>query len=84
MANPVLVPTTAAWAAVATSVTGGVIWLADTRPKYLYTYRESGDAAPADDTDARIVVSNKIKISHSTPIDVYVRSNIAGTVLVAL
>lgn len=84
MSNPVLVPTTTIWSAVATSVTSGVIWLADTRPNYLYTYRESGDAAPTDDTDARIVVSNKIKISHSTPIDVYVRSNIEGTVLVAL
>jgi hypothetical protein len=84
MANPVLIPTTTVWSAVATSVTGGVVWLADTRPKYLYTYRETGDPAPTDDTDARIVVSNKIKISHSTPIDVYMRSNIAGTVLVAL
>ena len=47
MANPALQTLSAdAWTAVATAVSAGVIYIKDTSPTYLQTYRMTGDPAP--------------------------------------
>lgn len=78
MANPTSIALAAdTWVAVATNVTSGRIRLGDSRGKYLFTYRETGETAPSDLDDnglADIIKSNHIRISHSSPIDVYIRS----------
>jgi hypothetical protein len=77
MANPVSIALTAdVWTAVATNVAVGRVRLGNSSGKYLYTYRETGGAAPTHENDnglADIVHSNYLEISHSTPVDTYMR-----------
>lgn len=76
MANPVFVDCPAdEWTKVATDVTTGQIWKANTTPAYLQTYKLTGEAAPSDRGEGMKLFSddnNSEEISSSEPIDVYV------------
>lgn len=74
-----------AWTKVATNVTAGMIYVKNSGPIYLQSWRETGEAAPTlesegvgmDETEA----GNEIKIDRA--IDVYVMClNAAGSVRV--
>ena len=75
MTNPAVVTVTAnAWTKVATAVTKGQLWI-KTRPStaYLVTYRDTGDPAPTDLTDAvEFDHTGNMPISATAAIDVYV------------
>lgn len=77
MANPALTSVLVAddWKKIATAVTSGVVYVANTRPnKYLTTYKLTGEAAPANDTTAiNFTDDGGFNISHSESIDVYVK-----------
>lgn len=59
---------------VATAVKTGQIHIKDTHPHYLYTYRDTGEAAPIypDDLDECVdFISPSMSISSTNSIDVY-------------
>ncbi len=76
MSNPVFVDCPAdAWTKVATAVTTGQLWKANTAPGYLQTYKLTGETAPSDRGEGMKLFSddkNSEEISSSDPIDVYV------------
>ncbi len=79
MSNPVFVDCPAnTWTKVATNVVVGQIWRVLTTPKYLNTYRTTGDAAPTLRSDGTpIFVTGEPdheKIEANTGIDVYIYS----------
>ena len=72
MANPVVLSLTPnQWTKVATNVTTGQIWLKDTSQKWWHTYRDTGDPAPTDRSDAMNFVGKIMAISAASGIDVY-------------
>lgn len=72
MANPVFVAIPAnVWTLVAAGVTTGNIYIKDTSPTYLQTYREASDPAPVQRDDG-VTFSENATISASSPIDVYI------------
>ena len=77
MANPTIVNCAAdTWVKVATNVTNGQIHVKDTSPRYLSTYRVTGDPAPTDDADSvQLFASTPYSyISSTVAIDVYVKA----------
>lgn len=78
MADPAVITCTAdTWVVVATAVKSGEIHrLSELPSKYLQTYRDTGGAAPTDDTDAAEVFwgSTSATISNTVDIDVYVKA----------
>ena len=86
MADPVIVACPAGeWTEVATNTTTGVIHIKSTAPKnYNQTYRDTGEAAPTDLTDA-IPFDTPLQISAAAAIDVYIwPTGAAGSVRVDL
>lgn len=75
MANdPVIIATPKdVWTKVATAVTAGRVWIKNTRPNYLQTYRVTGGGAPTDLSEA-VDLTDGALISSVDPIDVYVYS----------
>lgn len=87
MADPVIVACAAdTWVKVATNVTTGFVWIMKSGPNvYVQTYRDTGEAAPTDDTDAVKMPPPGMPISASAGIDVYIKArNVAGSVRVDL
>lgn len=87
MADPAIVACTAdTWVKVATNVTTGFVWIADSAPNvYVQTYRDTGGAAPTNDNDAVRMPSPGMPISASAGIDVYIKARkVAGSVRVDL
>jgi hypothetical protein len=94
MSDPVIINCPAdVWTKIATNVTTGMIWVTNVKPRgYKFTYRDSGNPAPTDDTDAIIFPSTStdetnpgMRISASAGIDVYIKpANEAGQVRVDL
>ena len=88
MANPAIITCTkGAWTKVATNVTIGQIHNKATLAEYYQTYRNTGDPAPTDLTDAvKIFKKDKsILIDSSVNIDVYLWcKKFAGSVRVDL
>ena len=83
MANPLSVPCAIdTWVKVATAVQYGRMWIANIKPSsYLWTYRETGGAAPTTIDDGMPVTGLEVEIDHSTAIDVYIYArNAAGEV----
>jgi hypothetical protein len=75
MANPLVTSLVAdTWTKVATNVTSGYAWILRSGVGYLYTYRMTGQAAPADLNDAVQFEVPGIQIVANAAIDVYVRS----------
>jgi len=76
MADPVIVPIVKdTWTLVALNQTTGMIHILDTSPdSYAYTYRHTGETAPANPaTDNEAVPFNPaLQISAALGIDVYV------------
>ena len=74
MADPVIVPCPKdEWTPVAINVTTGIIHIVKTDPSaYYQTYRDTGEAAPANLTDA-IPFDTPLQISASAGIDVYIQ-----------
>ena len=72
------------WTKVATNVTSGAVHVLDTAPNvYKQTYRDTGGAAPSDDTDAVNLIRPTDIISASSGIDVYIKPvGVAGSVRV--
>lgn len=62
------------WTKVATAVTTGQIWKAQSTAAYLQTYRLTGETAPTDRSEGMKLFSNSDSeiIDSSDPIDVYV------------
>lgn len=79
MADPVAVALTAdTWELVASNVTSGMIRRGESNDEILYTYRETGGAAPTHVNDnglATLALDRFIEISHGSPADIYLRSN---------
>ncbi len=76
MANPAVVDCPAdTWTKVATAVKTGGVWIMDTGPSvYKHTYRDTGDSAPTDDTDAiDFEGRDYLPISSDVDIDVYIK-----------
>jgi hypothetical protein len=75
MADPVLVACPEdAWTLVASNVTSGQIWNKKTDARYYQTYRDTGQPAPTDLTDAVNAfdgTENNEIISAAAGIDVY-------------
>lgn len=89
MANPAIVTCSGdAWTLVAENVTGGTIYNMTPDVEYMQTYRMTGEAAPAVDTDAVpafIYKNDPLGISASVAIDVYLKAvGEAGAVRVDL
>lgn len=90
MANPVIVAlTNNTWIKVATAVTSGNLYIANTTHRKLYiTYRVTGDDAPTDLVDAKIYEGKEQFIDSTEEIDVYVqcssRSGLDGSIRVAV
>jgi len=86
MANPALTALTAdTWEKVATAITSGSVYIANTVPKkYLADYRLTGGAAPADDDTAINFTADGVAVFTSdTAIDVYIKPvGAAGAVVV--
>lgn len=75
------------WVKVATNVTTGVIWERSSRPVILMTQRDTGGAAPTDDSDAVIIFrgGTSIQINSTAAKDVYLKAKeFAGEVRVDL
>jgi hypothetical protein len=77
MANPnVVACPVGEWTKVATNISLGMIWRMDTSPStYLYTYRDTGEAAPTEKTEGVPIFTeeeqNYEQIS-ATNIDIYI------------
>jgi hypothetical protein len=75
MANPTTVAVGTTWTPVATNVTSGRIKINSNVGSIKFTYRETGGTAPTGTTDSgnEDMMENKeyLRISHSSPIDVY-------------
>jgi hypothetical protein len=72
MADPVFVPIPAdTWTLVAAGVTDGNLYIKDTSPTYLQTYRMAGNPAPTNADDGVQFSENAI-IAADAAIDVYV------------
>ena len=89
MANPdVITLTEDTWVKVATNVTTGGIWEMSSIARILMTQRDTGDAAPTDNSDAvHIFVGdcNYIPISSDAGKDIYLKAvNNPGKVRVDL
>lgn len=87
MANPAVVVCAAnQWTKVATSVTSGQLHLLSRAPsQYSHTYRDTGQAAPTDLSEAVVIDRVSIPISAPVNIDVYVYAHgVAGNVRVDL
>ena len=76
MADPEVIKCDAdAWTKVATDVTTGNIWILNTSPDaYLQTYRDTGEDAPSDNSDAVSVSDRSIPIAAEAGIDVYIKA----------
>jgi len=74
MANPLPVACTKdTWTKIATAVNYGNIVITDNSPRmYLWTYRETGGAAPTVRDDGVSFSGPEIEIDHSSSVDVYV------------
>jgi hypothetical protein len=59
------------WTKVATNIKTGALAIATPGRKVLQTYRNTGEAAPSDRSDAAPIESMYCKITHSDSIDVY-------------
>lgn len=88
MADPAIITCTVdTWVPVAINVTTGLIDVKSTKPAgYLRTFRDTGNAAPTDDTDAlKMSFTKGAEINSSVAIDVYVKAiGKEGLVIVAL
>ena len=88
MANPVFIACTKdAWTKVATAVTTGQLWKANSSPLYLQTYKLTGEAVPTDRDEGMklFAEADNETISSSEPIDAYVFAvGFAGRVRVDL
>jgi hypothetical protein len=88
MANPVITAlTTDVWTKIATAVTTGLVKVADNTPRvYLATYKDTGEAAPANDTTAVPFQKDGYAIlANTVAMDVYIKPvGAAGSVLVML
>lgn len=86
MADPVFVNCAKnAWTKVATNVTAGLVWKANTSPIYFHTYRDTGNPAPTAIGEGVEMQDNIIPISASAGIDAYIYcKNDAGRVRVDL
>jgi len=74
MADPATVSCPAdAWTKVASAVTTGQVWILDTTPRYVQTYRTAGNPAPTDDALAGPFQGESMLISAGAPIDVYIK-----------
>ena len=76
MGNPIFVDCPAdTWKKITTAATTGQIWRIGRKPKYLQTYRETGDPAPTERSDGVLAFPlediDSEDISSSSPIDVY-------------
>ena len=75
MSNPLFVDCPAdTWTKVATAVTTGQLWKAQSITEYLQTYRLTGEAAPTERSEGMKLFSksDSDKIDSSAPIDAYV------------
>ena len=86
MTNPVEVTILdGEWTKVATAVQSGFVRLLNQSPaNYLYTHRDTGDAAPTDKTEGAIFEGFSMEISSSVDIDVYIYAAGGGEVRVDL
>ena len=89
MANPEVIPCPKDdWTKIATNVTTGQVHKLLKDPGiYLFTYRDTGDAAPTDLSDAVPLFDegNQVQISNISGIDIYVYTKgAAGSVRVDL
>lgn len=72
MADPAIIPIPKdTWVKVATNKLSGQFHQMLTAREYVYTYRDTGGAAPTDQVDA-IKMQSTLKISTSIPIDIYI------------
>lgn len=76
MANPAVIPCPKdVWTKITTNVTTGQVHKLLKDPGiYLYTYRDTGESAPSDLTDAVPLFDegNQVQISNISGIDIYV------------
>lgn len=76
MSNPLFVDCPAdVWTKIATAVTTGQVWKAQSVAEYLQTYRLTGETAPTDRGEGMKLFAddkNSEEINSSAPIDVYV------------
>ena len=81
---PILIPVPSGiWTPAAINITSGQISIGKFRPKYLWTYCNTGDPAPAGLSLARGFNMTDMPISSKVPIDVYVYSRLfSGSVIV--
>lgn len=61
------------WQLVMSNTMTGTIELV-TKNRFLCTYRDTGDDAPEDDTDACSIPAHQLHVKNSYPIDVYLKS----------
>jgi len=72
------------WVRVAQNVTTGFVFVKKYGPKYITTYRMTGNSAPSHIKTA-VPVSDSFNIESDDPIDVYVMAqNKAGEVIVCV
>lgn len=69
------------WTKVATNVSGVTVQPhpKDTQKHFLYTWRDTGNPAPSDTTDAVYMHTDGFHLSVNPAIDVYVRAKSAGS-----
>lgn len=85
MADPIRIPLTKdVWTKIATAISTGFVSIADKTPKYLQTYRETGNAAPTDNETGLPLSQPGAPIQSSGSIDVYIKPlGVDGAVILA-
>ena len=91
MADPVVVSCPqGVWTKVATNVTSGAIQRFErkrilTKTTFLHTYRDTGNPAPSDLSDAMVLTEDTLLINSTAGVDVYIYAqNRTGNVRVEL
>jgi len=73
------------WVLVASGVTEGVVTVKKIGPKYIHTYRETGNPAPVNNDDAIPFQGIQSPISSLVAIDVYVKAKTEdGSIVIAI